>query len=391
MVYEVTSVMIVAGEPSGDDHGAKLVAELHEIAPNARFFGCAGPKMRASGVEAVVKADDLSIVGLPEIAAALPKFLRVFHRLVKAAEERKPDVVILIDFPEFNLKLAKSLKKRGLKVVYYISPQLWAWRKYRIRTIRKYVDLVISILPFEKAWYAKHGVDHVEYVGSPLAREVHADLPKEDFCRKHGLDPRRPIVSLLPGSRHKEIVKILPELLITAALMLRRDPAIQFIVAFASDRHTCEVEEAMSFLSKDDRLGVENILSVFDETYDTLNASDAAAVTSGTATLETGIIGTPMAIVYKTSVFNYKLMRPLIDVEHFGLINLIAGERVAMELIQDDFSPNALGAELLRLMVPQVNTAVRAELKAASDKLRHGGASKRAADKIIELYNRKRD
>lgn len=381
----VNKVMIVAGEASGDGHAAKLVSAIREFAPHLNFFGCAGPKMRASGVEAVVKADDLSIVGLPEIAAVLPKFLNVYRQLVKTAEERKPDVVILVDFPEFNLKIARSLKKRGFKIVYYISPQLWAWRKYRIRTIKKYVDLLISILPFEKQWYAARGVDHVEYVGSPLAREVHADLSKEDFCRKHGLDPDRPIVSLLPGSRHKEIVNILPELLRTAAIMLRQDPTIQFIAAFASERHADEIRAAINLLVAEDKPVLENILSVFGETYDALNASDAAAVTSGTATLETGIIGTPMAIVYKTSGFNYKLMRPMIDVEHFGLINLIAKKRVAAELIQDDLSPAALGAELLRLIEPQVNKTVRAELKAAGDKLGHGGASKRAAVKIIEL------
>lgn len=382
---KIANVMIVAGEASGDGHAAKLVTAMREIAPQCKFFGCAGPKMRESGVEAIVSADDLSIVGLPEIAAALPKFLNVYRQLVKAAEQRQPDVVILVDFPEFNLKLARSLKKRGFKIVYYISPQLWAWRKYRIRTIKNQVDLLISILPFEKQWYAEHGVDHVAYVGSPLAREVHADLSKEDFCRKHGLDPTRPIVSLLPGSRHKEIVKILPELLRTAALMLRKDRTIQFVVAFASDRHSGELENILNLLTESDRKSLENILCVFGETYDALNASDAAAVTSGTATLETGIIGTPMAIVYKTSSFNYKLMRPMIDVEHFGLINLIAGERVAKELIQDDFTAKTLTDELFRLLDSDENARVRGQLKSAADKLGHRGASKRAAVKIIGL------
>lgn len=394
MTFEkVNNIMIVAGEASGDGHAAKLADAIREIEPDSQFFGCAGPKMRASGVEAVVKADDLSIVGLPEIAAALPKFLNVYRQLVSASEERNPDVVILVDFPEFNLKLARSLKKRGFRIVYYISPQLWAWRKYRIRTIRKYVDLVISILPFEKQWYAEHGVDHVEYVGSPLAREVHANLSKEDFCKKHGLDPDSPIVSLLPGSRHKEIVKILPVMLRTAALMSiphavaggTNTPKIQFVVAFASERHSGEVWDALGLLTEMDRLGIGNVLSVFGETYDALNASDVAAVTSGTATLETGIIGTPMAIVYKTSTFNYTLMRPMIDVEHFGLINLIAGERVAKELIQHEFTAKTLSAELFRLLEPEENSRVRGRLKAAADKLGHGGASKRAADKIIEL------
>ena len=335
-----------------------------------------------------VNADDLSIVGLPEIAAALPKFLNVYRQLVKAAEQRQPDVVILVDFPEFNLKLARSLKKRGLKIVYYISPQLWAWRKYRIRTIKDRVDLLISILPFEKQWYSDHGVEHVEYVGSPLAMEGHAGLSKEEFCRKHGLDAERPIVSLLPGSRHKEIVKILPELLRTAASMFGRDATIQFVVAFASDRHSGELENTLNLLPESDRKKLQNILCVFGETYDALNASDAAAVTSGTATLETGIIGTPMAIVYKTSSFNYKLMRPMIDVEHFGLINLIADERVAKELIQDEFTAKTLSDELFRLLEANENAAVRSRLNAAADKLGHGGASKRAAEVIVNFLAR---
>jgi Lipid A disaccharide synthetase len=169
--------MIVAGEASGDMHAAKLVSALREAAPDIAFtfFGATGPHLRDAGVETVVRADDLSIVGLLEIARALPTFLGAFQRLKAAAAVRHADAVILVDFPDFNLKLAKSLKKKGLKVFYYISPQLWAWRKYRIRTIRKYVDLLITILPFEKDWYAGHGVTHVEYVGSPLAREVHAN------------------------------------------------------------------------------------------------------------------------------------------------------------------------------------------------------------------------
>ncbi|MDQ3221379.1 MAG: lipid-A-disaccharide synthase, partial [Acidobacteriota bacterium] len=177
-------IMIVAGEASGDAHAAKLVKALRESAPNTKFilFGAAGHRLRAAGVEAIVNADELAIVGLPEIAKALPRFLKAFHSLSSAAINRRADVVILVDFPDFNLKLAKALKKRGFKIIYYISPQLWAWRKYRIRTIRNYVDLLLTILPFEKDWYAERGVINIEYVGSPLAREVHADSSREEFC-----------------------------------------------------------------------------------------------------------------------------------------------------------------------------------------------------------------
>jgi len=374
--------MIVAGEASGDLHAAKLVTALLESSRSElTFFGAAGPKMRDAGVESIVDADELSVVGLLEIGRALPKFLRVFGALKNAAIERRPAVVILVDFPDFNLKLAKSLSKLGFKIVYYISPQLWAWRKYRIRTIVKYVDLLISILPFEKDWYAKHGVDQVEYVGSPLAREVHASMDKESFCEMFGIDPGRPIVSLLPGSRHKEIVRILPVMLETARLMTVSDASIQFLIPVVSENNVRDVDAALK------KFGAQsiNFVTIRNKTFDALNASDAAAVASGTATLETGIIGTPMAIVYKTSAINYKLLRPLIDVEHFGLINLIAEERVASELIQDEFSPQTLASELFRLLEPSENRAVREKLKIATDKLGHGGASKRAAEVILKL------
>jgi lipid-A-disaccharide synthase len=384
------NIMVVAGEASGDLHAAKLVRALRESAPDTEieFFGCAGPRMRDAGVEPIVEADSLSIVGLLEIGRALPVFLKAFGRLKRAARERRPDVAVLVDFPDFNLKLARTLKRSGVRVVYYVSPQLWAWRKYRLRTVRKYVDLLLAILPFEKDWYAENGVEHVRYVGSPLAKEVHFEIGKPGFCEKHGLDPGRPIVSLLPGSRHKEISRILPVMAESAVLIAASLPAVQFIVPMGT-RHAAD--EARSIISAFNGSKVSerlNALVIEHETYDALNASDAAAVTSGTATLETGILGTPMAIVYKTSPINYKLLRPLITVEHFGLINLIAGKRVASELIQDDFTPRTLAVEMLRLLSPEVNREVRAELHAAAEKLGRGGASKRAASAILELLGR---
>jgi lipid-A-disaccharide synthase len=392
METSAIKIMIVAGEASGDLHASKLVRALRESSADRRleFFGAAGPLMRDAGVEAIVGADHLSVVGLLEIGRALPMFWSAFRQLKDAANQRGPDVAVLVDFPDFNLKLAKALKKRGFRVVYYISPQLWAWRKYRIRTIRKHVDLVLSILPFEKDWYAAQGVNHVRYVGSPLAREVHPEKSKAEFCSKHGLDPLRPIVALLPGSRHKEIVRILPDMLKSTAEMSKTKPDLQFAIALAEVRSHKEVEQSKeSVLSSGVGLP-EVLLTVQGETFDLLNAADAAAVTSGTATLESGIIGTPMAIVYKTSALNYKLLRPLIDVEHFGLINLIAETRVAKELIQGDFTPETLANELFSLLKPAENAEVRSKLKTAADRLGRGGASKRAAESILELLSKNR-
>lgn len=384
-------IMIVAGESSGDAHAAKLVNALRMAEPHTsfEFFGAAGPAMRSAGVEAIVRSDALSIVGLAEIGRALPMFLRASRDLKRAAAARRPDVVILVDFPDFNLKLAKALKKQGLTVIYYISPQLWAWRKYRIATIRKSVDLVLAILPFEKDWYAARGVEHVEYVGSPLAREVHVERNKEDFCRDEGLDASRPIISLLPGSRHKEIVRILPVMLSSAIMVAKAVPGVQFIVAVASSAVRADVENAIKAIAETQF--ALSIKVVENSTYDALGASDAAAVTSGTATLETGIIGTPMAIVYKTSSVNYRLLEPMIDVPHYGLINLIAGKRVANEFVQDDLTPESLTGELLRLLEPAVNAEMRAELKIAADKLGHGGASARSAAHILRVMDQKPD
>lgn len=375
---KVRNILIVVGEASGDRHAAKLVAALNEEGPCYRFFGAAGPRLRAVGVQAVVPADDLSVVGLTEIAGALPKFLSVMRTLKRAVVGRGTDLAILVDFPDFNLKLAKWLKRRGIKVAYYISPQLWAWRSYRIEIIRKHVDLVLSILPFETEWYAKRGVLHVEYVGSPLAREVHAERTKAEFSRECGLDPSKPIISLLPGSRAKEIERILPVMLRSAEQIKEERPDVQFCVCLASP---ADLDRAKSLAGKNSP-GVQFVIG---ETYDALNASDAAAITSGTATLEAGFLSTPMVVVYRTSGLNYRLLEPIIDVPHYGLINLVAGKRVAKELIQDDLTPEMLAAELIALLEPSRNQQMRSSLREAVEKLGHGGASKRAAAAIGKL------
>jgi lipid-A-disaccharide synthase len=388
MIRTPKKLMIVAGEASGDGHAAKLVNALRDAAPrmDLEFFGAAGPRMREAGVEAVVRSDRLSVVGLAEIGKALPMFLRASKDLRDAAKFRNPDAVILVDFPDFNLKLAKSFKKQGFSVIYYISPQLWAWRKYRLSSVKRYIDLMITVLPFEKSWYARHGVDHVEYVGSPLAREVHADVGKSEFFREFDLDAGRPIVALLPGSRHKEIVRILPVMLSAVDQMKANDPRLQFTVAAVNAISSADIRKVI----REHPANIGNEVKIVESrTYDLLAAADAAAITSGTATLEAGMIGTPMAIVYKTSGLNYRLLEPIIDVPHYGLINLIAEERVAAELIQDEFTANSLAEELTRLLSSDVNSEMRKKLKTVTDKLGHGGASKRAAELIIGILEDK--
>ncbi len=375
--------MIVAGEASGDAHAAALVRALRAAAPEIQFdfFGSTGAQMRATGVDPVVRRDDLSILGLWEIARALPKFWRAFGELKRAAAERKPDAIILVDWPDFNLRLARWLHRRGFRVVYYISPQLWAWRSYRAHSVRRDVDLLLSILPFENDWYTARGMTHVEYVGHPLVGEVRASCDREEFCRRHNLDPSRPFVTLLPGSRHKELVRILPPMLDAAIAISRRRQDVQFVLVVAPNRDPNEAHELLSRKRYDFLRDCFRV--IHHETREALAAADAAAVCSGTATLEAALLGTPMVIVYKESFLNWHILGSLINAEHYGLVNLIAGRRVATELMQNDLNAERLARELLALLDPDRNRAMRDELKTVVAKLGEPGASQRAARAIV--------
>ncbi len=344
-------LMIVAGEASGDAHAAALVRALRAAAPEIQFefFGSTGAQMRAAGVDSVVRRDDLAILGLWEIGRALPKFWRAFSELKRAAVARNPDAVILVDWPDFNLRLAHWLHRRGFRVVYYISPQLWAWRPYRARGVRR----------------------------------VRASGDREEFCRRHNLDPSRPIVALLPGSRHKELIRILPPMLDAAILISRERSGVQFVLVVAPNRDLNEAQEIVSadrFDSLRNRLRI-----VHSETREALAAADVAGVCSGTATLEAALLTTPMVIVYKESFLNWHLLGSLITADHYGLVNLIAGRRVAPELMQNELNGERLAQELLALLDPDRNRAARDELLDVSEKLGESGASLRAARAILEF------
>src|SRR5215216_2153869 len=239
-------LMIVAGEPSGDAHAAELVKALSERG-DFDFFGATGPLMRDAGVETVVNSDELAIMGIVEVGRVFSKFIRAFRKLKAAAIQRSPDAVVLVDWPEFNLRLASALHRRGLRVIYYISPQLWAWRPRRVSKVQRDIDLLLSILPFEAEWYRARGVDHVEFVGHPLAGEVKARFGREEFCRRNDLDPARPIVSFLPGSRIKELQRILPPMIEAIKQLHTSRPDVQAVVVVAPSR---TVEETRVILSE---------------------------------------------------------------------------------------------------------------------------------------------
>ena len=377
-------LMIVAGEASGDAHAASLVRALRGRAPQAsfEFFGGTQGAMRAEGVESIIRTDELSITGLVEIARALPRFRRAYRELKRAALARRPAAVVLVDWPDFNLRLARSLRRRGLRVIYYVSPQLWAWRGYRVRAVRRDVDLLLALLPFEPEWYEARGVDGVEFVGHPLASEVRRLDNRAEFCLRHGLEPTRPAVALLAGSRRKELARILPTMLEAARLVAAQRAGAQFVVALAPARAREEAEGVISAVCGADDSGTA-LRVVSGETREALSAADAAAVASGTATLEAALAETPLVVVYRESALNWHVLGSLITVEHYGLVNLVAGRRLAPELMQYDFTPDSLARELLRLLDPEVNAATRDALREATAPLREGDASQRAAAAVL--------
>ncbi|HZN00162.1 MAG TPA: lipid-A-disaccharide synthase [Pyrinomonadaceae bacterium] len=374
----MSKLMIVAGEPSGDAHAAALVNALRATNANLSFFGATGPLMRAAGVETTVNSDDLAIMGIVEVGRVFPRFIKAFRKLRDAAIQQSPNAVILVDWPEFNLRLASTLHRRGLKVIYYISPQLWAWRPGRVSKIKENVDLLLSILPFETEWYKAHGVDHVEFVGHPLSGEVKARFGREEFCRRNDLDPGREIVSFLPGSRQKEVERILPPMLDAIEELRMARPEVQSVVVIAPSRTAQETYELMS------RHGVGKATVVQQQTREALAASEAAAVASGTATLEAALLETPMVVVYKESPVNWHTLGRLITVRHFGLVNLVAGKEIAKELMQDSLTGKNLSEELLKLLESERNRSAREDLRDVARKLGDPGASKRAADLITK-------
>lgn len=373
-------LMIVAGEASGDKHGAKLAAALRSQRPDLSFdfFGAGGDEMRAAGVETLVDAREVAIMGALEVARALPKFLRVFRRLREAANERKPRLIILIDWPEFNLRLAKKLKRDGHRVIYYISPQIWAWRGYRIHAIKRYVERMLVILPFEKDYYERAGVE-VDYVGHPLLDSVRVTAARDEFCSRHQLDPSKPIIALLPGSRHSELKYILPPMAEAAKLLNQSHPHFQFILPLARTFAPGEIES---------QIASTKLRVIEHDTYNAIAAADLAVVASGTATLETAIIGSPLIVVYRASALNWRIFRPLINTPFVGMPNLIAGKEIAPELLQDDLN----GERLAKLIVEFLNDPAklrqsRADLAEVRMKLGEANASERAASRILELLN----
>ncbi|HXG65375.1 MAG TPA: lipid-A-disaccharide synthase [Blastocatellia bacterium] len=382
-------IMIVAGEASGDKHGAALARALMRLYPQTRFeiFGSGGDEMRAAGVETLVDARDVAIIGIPEIARALGRLYRAYRDLLHAALTRRPDVVVLIDWPDFNMRLARRLRWHGFKIVYYISPQVWAWRKYRVRALRRDVDRMLVILPFEEEFYRNYGME-VEYVGHPLAEAVHVTSTREEFTNRHGLDPSRPIIALLPGSRHKEIHYHLPAMLDAAHRISNLKSQIsnpQFIVPLASTVDRRQVDAIMVDAGVE---AADRVIIAEGDTYNAVGHSEMAVVASGTATVEAALLGTPMVVIYRASELNWRLIRPLISLDIFGMVNLIAGRRIMPELMQHDVTGEKIANEVAAILSDPARLArMREDLRVVREKLfANGGAGpERAARAVMRI------
>lgn len=375
------SVLIVAGEASGDLHGAGLVTAMGERDPSLRFYGIGGEKMQAAGVELVAHAADMGVVGPTDGISRLFSILRVLRLLKRSLRERKPALVILIDYPDFNLLLAKAAHKAGRKIFYYISPQVWAWRKRRVQVIKRLVDTMAVILPFEVPLYREAGVN-VHFVGHPLLDVVTRRYGDAEALRHFGLQDGFTTVALLPGSRRSEVARHLPEMLGAAEIMAREIPRLQFVLPLAPTLDEAAVLPAVARCPFPVRV-------VRNAGYDAVGISDVALVASGTASLETALLETPMVVIYRVSLLSYLVARVLVKIDHISLVNIIAGKAVVPELIQERANAEEMAAAALAILR---NEARRAEITRELGKIRESlgehGAARRAADLALKVMER---
>jgi lipid-A-disaccharide synthase len=373
-------VMISCGEPSGDLYAAALAAEILKLSPGATITGFGGDRLAAAGATLVENFSGLSVTGLVEVVRLLPRTYATYKRLVADAEAIRPDVFVAIDFPDFNFTLARALKKRGIPVVYYISPQLWAWRAGRMKTMQRVVDRVLVIFPFEEAIYREAGVP-VEWVGHPLLDTEPQTQTRASFLTEQGLDPSGRVLALLPGSRTNELRGILPGLAAAARRVREQVPDVQFVVARAPHLR----DELFAPLRELEKEGAR-VVTLDGRADVVLAAADAALVASGTVTVQGALHECPMVVVYRLSPLTYKVGKPFVRVDTYAMVNLVAGRRVVPELIQDDFTPEAVAREAVRLLTDKPYAErMRAGLRDVRQKLGTAGASRRAAQAVLQV------
>jgi lipid-A-disaccharide synthase len=375
------SVVLVAGEASGDLHGAALVRALRERRPELRAWGIGGPAMKEAGVTLLHSYEEFAVLGISEVVSRLPYFLRILGELGRLFATERPGLFIPIDYPDFNIRLAARARKAGVPVMYYISPQVWAWRASRVRTLARVVDRMVVVFPFEVPIYERAGVP-VTFVGHPLLDHPPERAPRSEVRARLGLTDERPLVAFLPGSRNQEIRRILPPLAGAARLLSASGVGVAVSRAPSVDRGAFDAALVAG-------AGAGPALPVWDgAAVDLAGAADVAVVASGTATLETGLTGTPPVVVYRMSPLTWWIARRLVRVEHVGLVNIAAGKRIAPELLQDEVTAGRVEGVVRELLDdPARRAAMRADLAALPGRLGGAGAAGRAADAALELLD----
>src|SRR5512138_47182 len=371
-------ILIVAGEASADLHAARALQELARLRPGVRAFGVGGPRLRAAGLEALAPAEDISVMGLTEVLPRLPRILGILRALARAAAARRPRAALLVDLPDFNLRLAAKLKKLGIPVVYYVSPTIWAWRRGRARKIAKVVDRMLCILPFEERFYEGTGVS-ARFVGHPFAEKPPPATP-DRYRSELGLPAARTTVALVPGSRPSELARLFPAMLDAAERILAQHPDAQFVVPVAPTLARTDLEPYVAA-----RRTLE-VKLVDGHTEEVVGASDAALVKSGTSTLEAGLMLRPMVVVYKVSWLTYLVGRLLVKIAHFALVNILAGRSLVPELLQREASPERMAAEIERLLGDRgAREAQLQGLREVRASLGEPGAARRVAEEVAQV------
>ena len=373
-----TQILISAGEASGDMYAARLATALR-ARRDVQLFGMGGTRMRDAGVEIVADCSEVSLVGIVEIAKKYPALKRVWKRMVGEAARRQPGLAILTDFPGFHLRLARALKRQGVRNVYFVSPQFWAWRPWRANLVRRRFVRALCIFPFEQEWYRSRGVK-ADFIGHPLVGNVAANRTRAEFAAACGLDASKPIVVVLPGSRSGEIAHHMPTLLQASRLIQQKRNNVQFVLALAPGVNRSRMTP---YLLPEVPMSV-----VEDATYDALGAADLSIVSSGTATVEAALMGAPMIVIYRLAPVTAAIAAWLVRTPMFAMVNLIADKRVVPELVQKDFTPLRLANETIRLLdSPDARQQMCRGLADVREKLGPPGAVDRAADLIVGMLN----
>jgi lipid-A-disaccharide synthase len=369
-------ILVSAGEASGDLYAALLVEELRRLWPDAAFFGCTGPRWRAAGVQTVVDAASLAVVGLVEVIAHIPRIYGEYRKLLAAARRERPDVAILTDSPDFHLRVARRLHREGIPVIYLVAPQVWAWRQGRLRGMRRNIKRLLCIFPFEEEFFARKGMA-ASYIGHPLAGLVRPSLGRDEFFRKHKLAADRPLIAVLPGSRRGEAARHLPAL-VDAVGRLNREQALNFVLPASANTGAAFFEE---------RIGRSPIRVIEGESWDAMAHADLVLAASGTVTVEAALLGTPMVVFYKITWPSWIAGKFLVKVPFYSMVNLIAGRALVPELMQGRMTGANLAAETRRLLtVPAARADMRAGLADVRRRLStEGSAPQRAAAIIQEI------